>query len=496
MEVKRFRKSIAKLLALFLAAAAVVGECGTNVKAAGRESVVIVSMGDSYSSGEGLSNFYGYDEYKSTGEYNEDWLSHRSKISWPSRLEVPGIDGTMSDYHVPFGGTATTKSKWYFVAVSGAETIHFEYKQPKPDENPVDWMTPQLNVFNQITDPVDYVTLTIGGNDVKFAKVIEKAVQYSYTVGGYKKFEEYLDGIWATRETTLANIKQTYKKIEKAAGKQATILVAGYPTLVRSKGCIPIHKKHAQLINQRVNDFNDLLAELVLKCQGEGMNIVFVDVATTFKGHEAYVSKLLDKNESWINSISLRHSDDIPKKNIKDVISAYSMHPNEKGVAEYARLVNLAIKNAEEKKAVESNYRIVLKWGDDPSDLDSHLEGKLSDGSSFSVDFHNKNAYDNGQAICHLSADDMMRHGPEEVVLNAKLGEPYYYYVYRYRGAGKLQSSDATVEVYKDDALIKTFTVPAGDDAGNYWNVFAIVNGDIVEKNTITKEADVKYADK
>ncbi|MCR5460122.1 MAG: SGNH/GDSL hydrolase family protein [Acetatifactor sp.] len=490
MEVKRFRKSIAKLLALSLTVVAAVGECGMTAKAAGRESVVIVSMGDSYSSGEGLSNFYGYDEYKNTGVYNEDWLSHRSKISWPSRLEVPGIDGTMSNYHVPFGGTATTTSKWYFVAVSGAETIHFDHEQPKPAKNPVKMMTPQLNVFNQITDPVDYVTLTIGGNDVKFADVITNAVKYSYTIGGYKKFEKYLEGIWATRFDTLANIKATYKKIEQAAGTQATILVAGYPTLVKSSGCLVIHEKHAQLINEKVLAFNDLLADLVVECQGEGMNIKFVDVAASFKGHEAYTS------DNWINKISTRHDDDIPKDGLLDVVSAYSMHPNDKGVAEYARLVNLAIKDSEEKKAVEGNYRIVLKWGEDPSDLDSHLEGKLSNGDSFSVDFHNKNAFDEGQAICHLSADDMMRHGPEEIVLDVKSETPYYYYVYRYRGAGKLQSSSATVEVYKDDALIKTFTVPAGDDAGNYWNVFAIVNGNIVEKNTITKEADVKYADK
>ena len=394
----------------------------------------------------------------------------------------------MSDYHVPLDGVTSNVSKWYFVAVSGAETKHFTEKQNKPENKYVMKLRPQLDIFNQITDTVDYVTLTIGGNDVKFADVIKKAVLYSYSIGGYKKFEKYLEDIWATRFDTLANIKETYKKIEQAAGKQATILVAGYPTLVNSKGCIPIHEKHAKLINEKVNAFNGLLAGLVEECQGEGMNIEFVDVATSFKGHEAYT------DDNWINKISTRHDDDIPKDGVLDVVSAYSMHPNEKGVEEYARLVNLAIEKAEEEKSVEVDYRIVLKWGENPSDLDANMEGTLSNGNAFHADFRQQTIMDGDDVICLLDIDKMMRHGPETINLDVRTDKPYYYYVYRYRGAGKLQTSEAIVEVYKDGVLAQVFNVPTENADGDYWNVFAIVNGEIVSGGTITEEADTQYA--
>lgn len=38
-------------------------------------------------------------------------------------------------------------------------------------------------------------------------------------------------------------------------------------------------------------------------------------------------------------------------------------------------------------------------------------------------------------------------------------------------------------------------SVPTNLGDSDYWNVFAIKNGELIIKNTITSEADVNYAD-
>ena len=45
-------------------------------------SRIIVSLGDSYSSGEGVEPFYGQNESTANKVKNQDWLAHRSEKSW------------------------------------------------------------------------------------------------------------------------------------------------------------------------------------------------------------------------------------------------------------------------------------------------------------------------------------------------------------------------------------------------------------------------------
>ena len=81
---------------------------------------IIVSLGDSYSSGEGIPDFYGQDR-GTPGKYsNEDWLAHRSKTAWPSRLRLPSMaEGDCTGKH--------RNTTWYFAASSGAVTDNIRY---------------------------------------------------------------------------------------------------------------------------------------------------------------------------------------------------------------------------------------------------------------------------------------------------------------------------------------------------------------------------------
>ena len=94
----------------------------------------------------------------------------------------------------------------------------------------------------------------------------------------------------------------------------------------------------------------------------------------------------------------------------------------------------------------------------------------------------------------HLDLDDTDGNGPETITLKPTTTEPYYYYIYRYAGDGTVATSGAHIEIYNGENCIRTFDVPTDQGDGDYWNVFAIVNGTLVVNNTITDEANISYA--
>lgn len=148
-----------------------------------RDKMVVVSLGDSYSSGEGIEPFYGQEKSIEDKVKDINWLAHRSTKSWPGLLEIPGIEGTLSDYWSE--DTDSDICEWYFVASSGAVTKNITSDEQKKTYNlryasktykdtvPI---PKQLDVFSQINDSVDYVTLTVGGNDVDFSGIVTSCV--------------------------------------------------------------------------------------------------------------------------------------------------------------------------------------------------------------------------------------------------------------------------------------------------------------------------------
>lgn len=141
-------------------------------------------------------------------------------------------------------------------------------------------------------------------------------------------------------------------------------------------------------------------------------------------------------------------------------------------------------------------YRIVLTWGENPEDLDSHVVGTLSNGNSFHTYFRDMSAYDssNDILICALDRDDIDSYGPETITLNAVGNKPYYYYIYHYAGAGSINTSSAQIKVYHGTDPVRTFNVPTGVGSGLYWNVFAIVDGKLIVNNTIDSDSILDYA--
>lgn len=675
---------------------------------------VVVSLGDSYSAGEGIERFYGQDKSRKEQASDYDWLAHRSTRGWPTQLEFTTVDGTKHST----GGCRVVEGqsvedgyypdspylKWYFAASSGAETKHLKSKQKKnvdywnEDEAGIislygekaPRLPPQLNIFEKVEGTVDYVTMTMGGNDVGFTDIITQCVT-NPRILNFCLIDSKLKQLWEDFDATsweekdrsskgaAIKIKNAYLDIiEKAP--EAYILIAGYPQLLEKNGAGgPINKHEAEVVNQAVTDFNGRLKGIVKSLNND--KVRFVDVEPEFNrdgGHQAYSS------DPWINKIIFKkQGQDLTIGGIvegkPDVSSAYSVHPNVAGAEAYARCVNEEIRKIEQEKAEEAragvlsgkickasdhtspisganitvykendvystdsadssgnyrialpvgnyrvdvtcdgyisftahasiiendnnymetflmvqgsesdsgtatgkitnaltgngvaganlsvrkgwnntengdiitttttdsegnyslnlplgnytlyaekdgfiativniivqegttasqngamtpiisgdNYRIVLTWGANPNDMDSHVVGTLTNGDAFHVYYSHKSQYDGDTEVCNLDVDNTSSYGPETITLNATNNTPYYYYVYKYSGSGTTASSESKITVYQGENIVAVFNVPTDQGSGDYWNVFAIVDGELVVRNTITDSVETSYA--
>ena len=141
----------------------------------------------------------------------------------------------------------------------------------------------------------------------------------------------------------------------------------------------------------------------------------------------------------------------------------------------------------------DTDYRIILTWGEYPADLDSHLVGTYS-GNKFEVYYVTRDlagyTADEYDAV-NLDVDDTSSYGPETITVryDSSFGDCHYF-VQDYTNNGTLESkalsnSQAKVIVYKGNDLLGVYTVPT-DMGGVYWNVFSIVNGEIIVENTLS----------
>ena len=317
------------------------------------DEVIVVSLGDSYSAGEGIEPFYGQGLAIKDKVLNEDWLAHRSEKSWLGQLTVPGLEGTLADH----------KGKnWFFAATSGAVTADLirgqEKKYNKGGYKGKKSLPSQLSVFKRIGNrQVDYVTLTFGGNDVEFLGIVQDSVtDTTSNLGASLSGNFFLDpnnlstrlnNTWANfRTETKYHIRDAYVNIWRDAGTEAEIIVAGYPKLFEEDNGPFLWKwnEKAKIVNESVSRFNRALREIVASCQRSGMKIHFVSVEEAFEGHGAYAP------ENYINSIMATQFEDLDDWQLPP-ISQYSIHPNEEGARAYAACVQECIDQIEEEKA-------------------------------------------------------------------------------------------------------------------------------------------------
>lgn len=317
---------------------------------------IIVSLGDSYSSGEGIEPFYGQEKSLEDKVKDEDWLAHRSEKSWPGLLTLHDLDGKMADYKDTY---------WYFKAISGATTDNLKYKITKEYDKVESLslidnivkrsdnikgrvnLSPELSVFDELGDnTADFVTITIGGNDVDFVGIITECAAQGILYTSKNGLTEKLNNTWDdfyAKGGTKDKVLDAYKAIQERAGDEANIIVAGYPRLLSKEKTsfsgLFFSEDEVNEVNMNVSKFNRALEAIVEYCRNDGMNIYFVSVEDEFFGHEAYSSK------PYIKEVILgAQSQDLKSLLIP---SQYSVHPNEEGAKAYARCVQAKIDEIE-----------------------------------------------------------------------------------------------------------------------------------------------------
>jgi len=149
------------------------------------------------------------------------------------------------------------------------------------------------------------------------------------------------------------------------------------------------------------------------------------------------------------------------------------------------RSVRVALSPGMEKGQI----RIVLTWGEDPKDLDAHLEGPLPDGERFHVYYHQPGDLKSKEYV-RLDVDDRGGGGPETISVLGVVPGVYRYFVHDYSNGDRpeataLARSGAEVKVYQGG---QTYRFRAGhDQPGNVWDVCTI---EVTPEGAVVRKID------
>jgi hypothetical protein len=173
------------------------------------------------------------------------------------------------------------------------------------------------NQLDLISTDTDYVTITVGGNDVGFRSVIRECALPGWLGRCSATIQAGLDRLHRELPTSLNSVFEAVKA--KAPG--ATVVVTGYPLLFNGTDCNPLTfftRSEMEAINSGTRDLNGVISSVAGPA-----GFRYVDAVVPFKGHAWCDS------QPWINGLTF------------PVVNSY--HPNVAGHTAYAVLVGKAL---------------------------------------------------------------------------------------------------------------------------------------------------------
>ncbi len=321
-----------------------------------------VALGDSYSAGEGVSPFF-----------DPTNRCHRSQKAYSVKVEQPGVAG--SSIYARMNVNHELGLAWGFQACSGAVVASMLTEGHHGDPLPQLQLDRASDLYNPLDLPVDassdLVTLTVGGNDVDFAKIIElcglrkdcenQQVHYNRNTEEMcfrdpcsrsefpqrGKLSEYVDFLL---DRLPKKLDAVYARINTQA-PQARVLVLGYPHQFPAKRA---EQKCTSLLEKKVprgflGSDGSLLFSLdeqnYLRGAADRLNALiarrvraagqaeFVRVDALFAGHE-----ICGSAGPWLNGVSYTVGTGGPGK-----LDDGSFHPNSCGQDAFAVLINLRL---------------------------------------------------------------------------------------------------------------------------------------------------------
>ena len=114
--------------------------------------------------------------------------------------------------------------------------------------------------------------------------------------------------------------------------------------------------------------------------------------------------------------------------------------------------------------------RMVLNWGELPSDLDSHLKTPPIEGQNYHIYYGNRGSSDSAP-YATLDYDVVTGYGPETMTIKQSFSGNYIYYINQFSSSGTLSESNASVQIYNSpDCSGETIYIP-NQGEGRYWYV-------------------------
>ncbi|MFC0843727.1 GDSL-type esterase/lipase family protein [Streptomyces noboritoensis] len=219
----------------------------------GKPNNSVIAMGDSFSSGEGASegnrDYYPESNYRDKNNPRARDACHRSTYAWSRQATLPGGSkslGALEDSEDP-------NTDYHLIACSGARTYNVM------NLFQLDGELPQIEQ-GYLDQHTSLVTISIGGNDARFAAVIQKCL-VAFGSGNCKDKEfdkkdrdlavgerdaEFVDKPLETAVPGIINkivrpdITATLRRIHDRA-PHAKVVLMGYPPLLSKKAsCLSV----------------------------------------------------------------------------------------------------------------------------------------------------------------------------------------------------------------------------------------------------------------
>ena len=309
----------------------------------GNDVYKYVALGDSFSAGEGIEDFF-----------EPGNRCHRSELAYPTFVEQPGLTGLSVFTRRQAGDTSV---KWGFQACSGATTAEVVYDDAQLHGDFLGQLA--LNrtgdTGNDNDLPVDaatdLVTITIGGNDLKFSKIVAFCLRkLNCRTAIFRDGKPLNRWLRDERNTLSHQLDIVFSRIYRQA-PDARILVLGYPqrfpASLPEQLCLrlstPIYNVplfswtpyEQNYLRQATSEANQLIAARVEAALIPAGQITFVPVDTLFAGHE-----ICGRRRDWINAAT-------PTLSRAGVsLNPQSFHPNEYGQRSgYAAAINTVLGN-------------------------------------------------------------------------------------------------------------------------------------------------------
>ncbi|GAA0393582.1 hypothetical protein GCM10009530_51220 [Microbispora corallina] len=248
----------------------------------------VVAMGDSYSSGEGVSaKSDPTDYYKETDVdgHDKQWRDacHRSPYAWSRRAALTDVPEYTIGYRAEHWDLGTEDLDYHFTACSGAVTDNV-LKDPQYHE------LPQISQ-GYLDENTTLVMLSIGGNDAGFSDVIKQCLVLSTpqdcqdTPLPGENVSLQIAEPQRIKGPVRDAVRSTLLRIHQEA-PNAKILLMGYPRLLSNLGVcvIGVSPSEASWINQMAGLLDDTLSGLADELTGTGVPVWFSDPQDDFDG--------------------------------------------------------------------------------------------------------------------------------------------------------------------------------------------------------------------